>query len=123
GITASGGAPRTVQTAYSVVVAACTRRAGGGLRIVDDHPHAAGFVDHLDSVHRAPLVGHALGIQHPAAVAALDPADAVGQLVIAVPARLMALVRAGPGSRRRLLARSGRRCLAPPRLGRLDALE
>src|SRR5690606_24745635 len=71
---------------YSVVVAACTRPAARSLRIVDDHAHASGFVDHLDAIHRAPFVRHALGAEYLSAGAALDPADAVGQHALAVAA-------------------------------------
>src|SRR5690606_35154059 len=103
-----------VQTAYSVVVAACTRIARGGLRIVHVDAHAAVLVHHLDPAHRAPVVGHALGADDLAAGAALDAADAVRQRVHVARA-LLALTRGG-GRLRAFAARARLRRLRRPGL-------
>src|SRR5690606_1607332 len=59
--------------AYSVVVAACR---GPLRRVVHEDADPAVFVDDLDPVEVAALVGHAFGAQHLAAGPALDTAHA-----------------------------------------------
>src|SRR4249919_566407 len=62
-------------------------------RIVHVHAHAAVFVDGLDAVDVAAVVGDALGAEHLSARAALDPAHAVRQRIGIVLARGVLLAR------------------------------
>src|SRR3546814_4339994 len=66
----------------SVVVTAC-RRAAPRLRVVHVDADTAAIVHHLDAIDAASVGLHALGVDHPAAGAALDPAHRVGQAVVA----------------------------------------
>src|SRR5690606_2667270 len=85
---------RSVQTAYSVVVAACTRIGRRRLRVIHVDADPALVVDHLDPADRAAVVGDPLGADDLAAGASLDPADAVGQRVRLLAALLPGLARA-----------------------------
>src|SRR5690606_41174728 len=72
----------------SVVVIAC-RGAAALRRVVHVDADAASVVHHLDPVDAAPVGLHALGVDHPAAGGALDPAHGVGHGIVA--AALLAL--------------------------------
>src|SRR3546814_21110103 len=85
----------------SVVVTAC-RRAAPRLRVVHVDADTAAIVHHLDAIDAASVGLHALGVDHPAAGAALDPAHRVGQAVVAARAALplpplLGFHRLGPG--------------------------
>src|SRR3546814_12574489 len=66
----------------SVVVTAC-RRPAPRLRVVHVDADTAAIVHHLDAIDAASVGLHALGVDDPAAGAALDPAHRVGQAVVA----------------------------------------
>src|SRR3546814_3366452 len=77
----------------SVVVTAC-RRPAPRLRVVHVDADTAAIVHHLDAIDAASVGLHALGVDDPAAGAALDPAHRVGQAVVAArAAALRACVR------------------------------
>src|SRR3546814_173903 len=85
----------------SVVVTAC-RRPAPRLRVVHVDADTAAVVHHLDAIDAASVGLHALGVDDPAAGAALDPAHRVGQAVVAARAALLlppwlGLHRPGPG--------------------------
>src|SRR3546814_14065494 len=72
----------------SVVVTAC-RRPAPRLRVVHVDADTAAIVHHLDAIDAASVGLHALGVDDPAAGAALDPAHRVGQAVVAARAALL----------------------------------